>query len=217
MTLNVAKVTGTPISKTTGSWVAGTANGALDTGAIAASTWYHVHLIQSVGTGATDVLISLSASAPTLPSGYSFFRRIGSMKTDGSSKWALFHQLGDEFLWDTPVNDVNYGVLSTSATLFTLSVPPGLQVNSLFRGNMYNTTLGTLLLINSPDESAVASNALLGNQTADNAVSGSAAGNIFTLNVRTNTSAQIRAVSSVATTGLAIATYGWIDTRGKIS
>jgi hypothetical protein len=213
----IAMTLASSINKTTGAWTVGTGNGALDTGSIAASTWYHVYLIERTDLTVTDVLISLSASAPTMPANYTFKRRIGAMKTNGSSQWTLFHQLGDEFLWDTPVVDVNVSTLSTTATLFTLSVPAGVQINSLFRGNMNNATLGTLLLINSPDESAVASSALLGNQTADNAVSGSAAGNIFTLNVRTNTSAQIRAVSSVASTGLAIATYGWIDTRGKLS
>jgi hypothetical protein len=203
------------LSKTTSAWAVGTGNGALDTGAIANNTWYHAFLIKRTDTGVVDALVSLSPSAPTMPASYTEFRRIGAMRTNASAQWTLFHQLGDEFLWDAPVNDVNYGVLAGSPILFTLSVPIGVQVNSLFRGNMSNATLGTVLLINSPDESAVASTATLGNQTADNAVATSAAGNIFTLNVRTNTSAQIRAISSVASTSLIIATYGWIDRRGR--
>lgn len=38
-----------------------------------------------------------------------------------------------------------------------------------------------------------------------------------TFNIRTNTSAQIRAVSNIASTTLNLATYGWIDTRGRLN
>lgn len=48
-----------PFTKTTGSWSAGTGNGALDTGTIANSTWYHWYLIKRPDTGAVDVLTSL--------------------------------------------------------------------------------------------------------------------------------------------------------------
>ena len=71
------------ISKTTSAWAAGTAAGGLDTGAIAASTWYHFFEIMNPATGAVDVLFSLSATAPTMPTGYTLFRRIGSMLTNG--------------------------------------------------------------------------------------------------------------------------------------
>jgi hypothetical protein len=35
------------------------------------------------------------------------------------------------------------------------------------------------------------------------------------LNIRTNTSAQIRAVASLAATTFSVDTYGWIDRRGR--
>ena len=40
------------ISKTTSAWAVGTGNGALDTGTIANSTWYHVYVIERTDTGA---------------------------------------------------------------------------------------------------------------------------------------------------------------------
>jgi hypothetical protein len=65
------------INKTTAAWAVGGGNGALDTGAIAANTWYNVHLIKRADTGFTDVLLSTSATAPKLPTNYTLFRRIG--------------------------------------------------------------------------------------------------------------------------------------------
>lgn len=196
-------------------WTVGNNGGALDTGSTASNTWYHVHLIKRVDTQVVDALVSLSATNPTLPANYTLSRRIGSMKTDGSSKWTLFSQNGDEFLWSVPVNDVNVTNLGTTATLYTLTVATGLKVNALVRYFMSNASVGTVLLINSPDEAVASSNSPIGNVTAQNPVAGATGGTMNAMNVRTNTSAQIRAVSSSASTTFALATYGWIDRRGR--
>lgn len=52
------------------------ANG-LDTGSLATSTWYAVFIIYNPTTNTVACLISLSATAPTLPSGYTFKLRVG--------------------------------------------------------------------------------------------------------------------------------------------
>lgn len=69
------------------------ANG-LDTGTLAASTWYSVWTIWNGTTKAG--LISLSATAPTLPSGYTHMARTGWIRTDGTAnKYPLsFIQVG---------------------------------------------------------------------------------------------------------------------------
>src|SRR5581483_3995366 len=97
-------------------------NGSLDTGSIANNTWYHAYLIERTDTGAVDVLVSLSASAPTMPASYTKKRRIGSMKTNGSGQWTAFTQNGDEFLWTTPIADAVGFNLTTTASLIALSV-----------------------------------------------------------------------------------------------
>lgn len=56
---------------------------ALDTGAITASTWYAVHIAYN-GTTAIGIL-SLSSTAPTLPAGYTFFARVGWIRTDATA------------------------------------------------------------------------------------------------------------------------------------
>lgn len=64
----------------------GTTTGAngIDTGSLAASTWYYVYLI-SDGTTIAG-LLSASATSPTLPTGYPFFTRFGAVRTDGAIK-----------------------------------------------------------------------------------------------------------------------------------
>lgn len=118
------------LSKTTSAWALGTAAGGLDTGAIANSTWYHWYLIRRPDTGVVDVVFSTSASAPTLPTNYTQYRRIGAMKTNGSAQWTSFKQYGDDFYWDTPVLDVNASAVAASA-LTTFTVPTGVKVKPM--------------------------------------------------------------------------------------
>lgn len=69
------------------------ANG-LDTGSLAASTWYSVWVIWNGTT--TAGLISASATAPTMPGGYTHKARVGWVRTDGTAnKFPLgFKQFG---------------------------------------------------------------------------------------------------------------------------
>lgn len=70
------------------------ANG-LDSGMLSASTWYAVFVIRKPD-GTTAGLVSLSASAPTMPSGYTYRARVGWIRTDGTgNKYPLsFKQAG---------------------------------------------------------------------------------------------------------------------------
>ena len=100
------------------------------------------------------MLISLSATSPTLPTNYTKKRRIGSIRTDGSSHILAFSQNGDEFLWAAAFGDVNTSSLGTTATLLTLTVPTGVKVNALIRTVVGGDAGG--ILINSPDENSTA-------------------------------------------------------------
>lgn len=201
------------ISKTTNSWSPGNGNGSLDTGVIANITWYHAFLIENVATAAVDVLISLSATAPSLPTGYTLFRRIFSLKTDGSGHWVQVTQSGDEFLWNVQVQDAAaVTVANVAGQLFTLSVPTGIQVWSNSSFYFTTATSSTGFFISSPD---VADNA----PTASLFDAAIAAGfaQVFTAPVRTNTSAQVRIRASITyTSGLTINTRGWFDRRGRL-
>lgn len=61
------------------------ANG-LDAGGEAANTWYAIHVIDGPAV-ATAGLFSLSPTAPTLPAGYTAFRRIGWIRNNAGSSF----------------------------------------------------------------------------------------------------------------------------------
>ena len=97
--------------------IAGTTTGAnaLDTGTIAASTWYSVWVIYNGTT--TAGLISLSSSSPTLPSGYTYAARVGWIRTDGTAnKYPLaFKQYGRKVRY-TPISGSNLTYFPTMAS-----------------------------------------------------------------------------------------------------
>jgi len=206
------------LAKTTGSWTVGAAAGCLDTGSIANSTWYHFYLIERTDTQVVDVLCSTSASAPTMPASYSFKRRIGAGKTDGSANWTAFVQDGDFFQWSTPILDVAATNPGTSAVTRTLTVPTGVNVRALVNvmWDGVTSTVGTIYLsdLATTDLSPAETAAPLSTFNID-AAAGNRGGGQAT--VRTNTSAQIRSRVGVsgASDVLRIATLGWIDSRGR--
>jgi hypothetical protein len=198
-------------AKTTGAWAAGTGNGALDTGSIASDTWYHVFLIKRPDTGAVDVLISASAVSPTLPASYTLSRRIGSMRTDGSSNWTKFSQYGDEFLWDLRVTDLSSTATSSSTSNITLSVPTGLQLNALTSVRLDYSAAATSMLLTSPSESDQAATSAAQSLTVTSTVTPAT----MQANIRTDTSSRIRSRSSGSGATMIVSTYGWIDRRGR--
>lgn len=204
------------ISKTTASWTVGTAQGGLDSGSIQASTWYHFYAILRTDTGVVDVTFSTNATTPSLPANYSFFRRFGSGKTDGSSNWTAFLQDGDNFYWNaTPTLDVSDTTTGISAKTATLTVPTGLSVQALCRGEVDASGLTILDVLVSdlaatdeaPSESASPLSTLGLNAATGNRL-------VAQFMVRTNTSAQVRYRATANATFRMVA-YGWIDTRGK--
>lgn len=66
--------------------------GGIDTGSVASSTWYFVYAILNPTSNTQAILFSLSATAPTLPSGYTYSALIGVFRTDGSSNIIGFLQ-----------------------------------------------------------------------------------------------------------------------------
>jgi len=65
--------------------IAGSGANGLDTGTLAVSTWYSLWVIYNPTTQTAAGLISLSATAPTYPSGYTFKARAGWIRTDGTA------------------------------------------------------------------------------------------------------------------------------------
>jgi hypothetical protein len=203
-------------TKTTGSFASGTGNGGLDAGSIANSTWYHVFLIGAPSV-TSDILFSLSPTGPTMPAGFTLFRRIGSIKTDSSAHWVKFSQRGNSFLWDVPIQDVATTTPANgNAILTALTVPSGIQTDAMTSVRfVYNSTVDWIL-ITSPDQADTQPTS-----TVFHALSNSTAiGYNMNFSTRTNTASQIRFRMTLngggtPTTAYEITTSGWTDTRGQ--
>ena len=79
-------------------WTMGDQTGGLDSGTVAANSWYHLWVI-SDGVH-TDLLFSTKLVHPTVPDGgYRYKRRIGSVKVNAAGKIEPFIQLGATFYW----------------------------------------------------------------------------------------------------------------------
>jgi hypothetical protein len=202
-------------SKTTSAWAAGNGNGGLDTGTIAASTGYHNYVIKNVSTQAVDSTFSLSASAPALPSGYTEYRRIGSLKTNASSQFVPFTQNGDEFLLKTAVQESGTPIATGagSGSLIISSVPSGVQVFAKIIAVLAYSTAGCNVVIYSPDQGTQTVNSPGGFYQLSVNVNFSVVE--IDLAVRTNTTQNLGYAASAAGSSLYIICYGWIDRRGR--
>lgn len=200
----------TAIAKTTAAWAVGTAVGGLDTGAIAINSWYHYYVIRRPDTGVTDVIFSLNATAPALPSGYTQSRRIGSGRTNASSQWTAFNQNGDEFVWASVPTDINTSAQGTAAILYTLSTPSGIKTNAILAGYIGNAAQTQVIFL-SPDSLDV-----VAGSNGQGFCAAGGFGGISIAAIRTNTASQMKVISQNAATIVQIATHGWIDARGRL-
>lgn len=204
------------ITKTLGAFAVGSGNGSLDTGTIAANTWYHGHAIRRDSDGAGDFLLSLSPTAPIMPSGFTARRRLGAIRTDGSSQITPFLQTGDIFRWDVAVQDYNANNPGTAAVLRSVFVPTGIIVRPIHLVQLSNgTTAGLLALISDPAQTDTAPSGSAYHLICTNATAGRAG--VLITDIPTNTSAQLRTRLSASGASDAIlgVTHGWIDTRGR--
>ncbi len=86
-------------------FTAGDGNGSLDTGAIT-NNCYYVHLIQNTTTNVCDVLTSLSANSPTIPSGWVRITRLGAFIRRGGAV-EPYVQIGNMFQFLQPIKDLD--------------------------------------------------------------------------------------------------------------
>lgn len=206
----------TTFTKSLSPWAVGSGNGSLDVATVLSSSWYHVHLIRRDSDAAMDILISLSATAPTMPSGWTARRRIGSFLTNGSSQITPFVQNGDLFTWDAQVNDVGVANPGVAAVTRALTVPTGVVVYPVVAWSMQNATTTVVQLLVSPLSIADnAPSATLYTLTTTGTLNSTPT--CVVSDIPTNTSAQVRTrlSASGASDTLRGITLGWIDPRGS--
>ncbi len=186
-------------------WAAGTNAGGRVSGQTLADGTWHVFLFRRSG-GAEDVCFSNTLSF-TLPDGGTHRRRIGSI-VRAAGTIVAFKQEADLFRWVTkPALDFNT-TSGTAANTVTLTVPTGNVVLAL--GTYFQSAISVQYFspLDETDEAPSTTAAPIGQGTTSGIVAQQWGP------LKTNTSGQIRMRSSVNVT-VRIATYGWIDRRGR--
>lgn len=85
------------IKKIDALWVEGTNMGGLFSGALSASTTYHLFIIRKDSNGTIDAGFSIDLNAADAPAGWSKHQRVASLKTDALSQLYKFQQIENYF------------------------------------------------------------------------------------------------------------------------
>lgn len=196
------------LTKSSSAWAAGNNNGCLDTGALA-NGFYHVFVIKNPTTSVVDVLMSKSATAPTMPAGYTLFRRIGVVWFNSGVNFSAILQRGREFFWPGSALDVSTTIGTTLQTFALASCPTGVRVQALLNVIAWNATQNTTWWTH---ETGITDNAPSYSVGANGLEASTAtSGNASDLRVWTDSSAQVCARSSAAGTSYRCFTRGWFD------
>lgn len=128
------------------------ANG-LDTGSLGNSLWYYIWLISNGVT--TAALLSLSATAPAMPSGYTYKYLVGEIFTNGSAAFVRIRKKG---------NVTRYQVIAASTT-------PNLPIiNSSATGSITVPTWTAFSVSNFVPPTATHIQLLMGTNTSTNII-----------------------------------------------
>jgi hypothetical protein len=118
---------------------------ALDTGAQASSTWYYGWVIAKED-GTVAGLGSTSATAPTMPSGYTYKALATAARSDGSTHFVAYRQFGNK-VWYELAQAIGTSLSATAeTTLTTSSVVPSIALEfTVDLQNLQITASGTNL------------------------------------------------------------------------
>ena len=140
------------------------------------------------------------------------------MKTNGSSQWTSFKQYEDTFYLQTASVDTATQP-GTTDTLFTLGVPTGIRVKPMcIFSHGISTSAESGIRPRVPDLQPTVTGVFSTLADAIGVTTNVARGGFdMNMDLWTDTSARINIIASVAQTVWVIKTYGWIDTRGRLS
>jgi hypothetical protein len=197
-------------------WSAGTNEGGLLNGTAvpkAINSTYHCYKIYNPTTGAEDsaFLLGILGTAPNptsaLPSGYTKFKLISSIRTDGSGNirngdYAFFLG-GYKFIYNTVLNDATSVALTTTRSSLSITVPAGVSTTAIFTPSCLVTNGADTVLLYQGGTSINEARVMVGS-SAVNHFSGS------TVFVKTNLSSQIDWAMQAATRTASLTTHGFI-------
>jgi len=221
-TYQVVSSTTTSITFATGTWAAGEATSAATVHLLVDEDTYHLFALRDDDSPGSTVDFGFDSSATAVNllsnSGYTYYRRIGSVRTDASADIIAYLQKWDTFLLSAPTQVANVATpgadTEVTHTLVkpTGGVPTGIQLEALVSIFFFHNATGyhsvghgdipTMATPSDTDKDC---------QTgASNAVNAHWSGALLT-----NTSAQIKTRSDVDVAQVDVQLKGWLDTRGR--
>jgi hypothetical protein len=205
-----------------GSFVEGSSNNGMGNGlTVANNTWYHVFAIINSDL-TSDIYFDTDPGAANAPSGTLYFRRIGSIKTDGAANLYGFLQIGNEFVWEGTGSTTlgNWGFLEISAATISpggqqntlAGVPPAVRVLAHLMLQVTYVSSGDWIIVSPYPEVAnyanmIASNGLSVSVTAQIASS--------PFDVLTSTAQKVNLQSQSGNATANLLTIGYTDFRGQ--
>ena len=192
-------------------WAAGDTNGGLFSGAsLTADTAYHFFAIQKDSDGSVDFGFDDNKDCTNIPSGYTNFRRLGMLETDGSSNIKPFNQTGDMFLYRTQRQILVTTSPSTSGALLQVVPDGGIEVEAEIVVR-FEHTAAAVLYLTYPESLNVAPSS---NTTQTFLVTANSQDQNGPLRMQTNTNGEIRQRSTLGTVSdFDVMTRGWKDER----
>lgn len=113
------------------------ANG-LDTGTVTSGYWYYAYVIYDSIAQTVSGILSLSSTAPSLPNGYTYYARVGSVYSTSSTLFRSFLQEGSwvNYTISGSTYGTSYNIASSTTTTYasfsTISVIPTSASKSRF-------------------------------------------------------------------------------------
>jgi hypothetical protein len=191
--------------KTDTAWAAGTNQGSLDTGTVGNND-YFVWLIGKTDLSQFDYLTSLSATAPTMPSGWTYKRLVNYVKRSGGSVVASKQYEvaggGLDYYWAAPTTDILGQVLTATPVTVTPRVPTAFSVVGSY--GIYTRGVADTAVLYNPD---VGFNNAASGQPIYSGSAG-ADGTAF-MTVRSNAAGQLKAVSRTSTPTIDLTTISF--------
>ena len=206
-------------------WAEGTAAGGFPSGlTLTANTWYHFFVIHKTADGTIDGGFDTAINASNLladATGYSGYRRLGSVLTDSTSNVIQFVNKENFFIYVDPVQtdlrdleSTNYGTIGSWHSI-TLSFPPIAGITAHLRINGSSDVANAAVYLRDKDISFTISGSWPG------ATIGFGAGDVTQYKdviIGTDSSSQVEMyVSESGTTNtiIRISPIGWWDDLGR--
>lgn len=216
----VLRLTSTLTKQIDAAWAAGTNAGGLFSGTVAANTTYFVFLIRKDSDGSIDAGFDTSSTAANIPGGYTAFRLIDALITDGSANiinfyaWPVSNRTIMKY-YNAIIQDLSTTTPATSRTLVALTVPNSDQVTALVISDLITATVGVALWVMPTTYTDVAPTNLQRTIAVDAVTTGDLITNITHSYIPVDSSGQIayRSSSAGPIVQFQIKTAGYLITR----